>query len=561
MGVQPNIALVYNSQSGNGIAGWGFNISGLSAITRVPKNIYLDEYADGVKNGNYGVYELDGNRLLAVRPGEYGAEGSEYRTEIETFAKITPKWFALNDSPIRFEVIAKDGTFYQYVENNEKTSWQLNYIKFLNGQTINYEYEEKGLCSYIKKITYGNNSVEFFYEIRDDFVPVHFDQKKDTINRTLHKIICRQADAIFREYTLEYTKDYYSRLVKITKSNGGGEMYNPTIFEWGISAENGMNVIENINIQKNNEVNFADMTYFSADINGDGLSDLFGVHNHNLYYYIASKESDGNIKFTPTKSYPIDKKINIESSLKSRVAGNSIISLGDGKHGLLFFSHSNKLKFTFAMENSCQEIEISSMTPATATPVYAVGDMDNDGRTEIIYFERESKNKKFPGKIVKLRKTGNEIKYDVIDITINTGSGDPQPRKLYISDFDGDGMNDFLVLTKNGYLIYYNNGGTFENMFSEKNKITSKDFDSDYSRVRMGDFNGDGLPDLLLNEPNNNNWHIAFNNGGRQPFVKTPCSTLTGYNFKEETRMSVLSWILMEMGNTTLSLMIQNTTI
>lgn len=37
-GLVPEIALVYNSQSGNSIAGYGWTIAGLSSISRVQKN-------------------------------------------------------------------------------------------------------------------------------------------------------------------------------------------------------------------------------------------------------------------------------------------------------------------------------------------------------------------------------------------------------------------------------------------------------------------------------------------------------------------------------------------
>ena len=42
-GMEPKISLVYNSQAGDGIMGWGWSIGGLSAITRVNKNQYFDE--------------------------------------------------------------------------------------------------------------------------------------------------------------------------------------------------------------------------------------------------------------------------------------------------------------------------------------------------------------------------------------------------------------------------------------------------------------------------------------------------------------------------------------
>ena len=52
----PNIALAYNSQSGNGMAGWGWNISGLSIITMGGKSKFIDGKTIGS--------QFDGNIIL-----------------------------------------------------------------------------------------------------------------------------------------------------------------------------------------------------------------------------------------------------------------------------------------------------------------------------------------------------------------------------------------------------------------------------------------------------------------------------------------------------------------
>ncbi len=106
-GMAPKLALVYNSQSGNGLFGMGWSLSGLSAITRCPRTRAQDGMIGGVNFDANDRYCLDGQRLVLVS-GTYGAAGSEYRTERESFSKIVANGTAGN-GPASFTVKTKAG--------------------------------------------------------------------------------------------------------------------------------------------------------------------------------------------------------------------------------------------------------------------------------------------------------------------------------------------------------------------------------------------------------------------------------------------------------------------
>ncbi|HCO67339.1 MAG TPA: hypothetical protein DIT04_06245, partial [Dysgonomonas sp.] len=63
-GLQPTLAISYNSQGMNGVVGWGFNISGLSTISRGPKNFFYDGSEKGLTFATGDAYYLDGKRLI-----------------------------------------------------------------------------------------------------------------------------------------------------------------------------------------------------------------------------------------------------------------------------------------------------------------------------------------------------------------------------------------------------------------------------------------------------------------------------------------------------------------
>ena len=80
-GMQPQISIVYNSQGGNGLLGVGWDIAGLSAITRTGRTLYHDNVISTMNLDNDDRYLLDGNRLM-VYLGSYGDIGTVYTTEI-----------------------------------------------------------------------------------------------------------------------------------------------------------------------------------------------------------------------------------------------------------------------------------------------------------------------------------------------------------------------------------------------------------------------------------------------------------------------------------------------
>ena len=86
-GMAPTLSLHYDSSGGNGLMGMGFNLQGLTAITRVPQNYAQNGQIHGVDFTNEDRFALNGQQLVGVWD-HYGANGAEYRTYIDSQARI-----------------------------------------------------------------------------------------------------------------------------------------------------------------------------------------------------------------------------------------------------------------------------------------------------------------------------------------------------------------------------------------------------------------------------------------------------------------------------------------
>lgn len=87
-GLQPSIALTYNSQQGNGYLGVGWGLSGLSSIYRCNLTYAQDAAPAPVALVTGDGYCMDGQRLR-LTGGTYGTAGSTYQTEVANFVNVT----------------------------------------------------------------------------------------------------------------------------------------------------------------------------------------------------------------------------------------------------------------------------------------------------------------------------------------------------------------------------------------------------------------------------------------------------------------------------------------
>ncbi|NQZ11384.1 MAG: VCBS repeat-containing protein, partial [Algicola sp.] len=310
--VEPNLALAYNSQGGNGLTGVGWKLQGLSSIHRCPTNLTDDGYIDGVDFDDNDQFCLDGQRLVAIS-GVYGASLTEYRTQNESFKRIHSYGTAGN-GPMFFLVTNKLGHMLQYgVSDDSRVEvqgqadvmlWKLNKTedRFGNFQTISY-YEDNAIGeSYPLRIDYtGNyatgltayNSVQFSYETRSDDTRVYRAGASVKNTQRLTRIGIYNGSQVAREYQLAYEATdtiKSSRLASITECGSDGSCLNPTTFEWGVDSHStgSRSLYTTTNWGGSN-------TTFTGDFNGDGLVDIASGSGSSMYmrlfdgYYFDSE--------------------------------------------------------------------------------------------------------------------------------------------------------------------------------------------------------------------------------------------------------------------------------
>lgn len=110
-GMEPSVSVNYNSQGGNGLLGYGWNISGISMITRTPPTRFYDGFLDAVKFNKHDAFTWNGKRLIKI--GGIGDGDTLYTTQAEGYTRIVASGSSGN-GPLYWTITLKNGTKMTY---------------------------------------------------------------------------------------------------------------------------------------------------------------------------------------------------------------------------------------------------------------------------------------------------------------------------------------------------------------------------------------------------------------------------------------------------------------
>jgi RHS repeat-associated protein len=255
-GVQPKLSIWYVSQNPNGLLGQGFTLQGLSSITRCQASLKLDHYNGGIGFDGRDRYCLDGQRLVKISDDgrDYGAAGSIYHTENETWTKVSAVG-QCGTGPCSFTAINKDGWTLEFgvsdsgvplFNASEIAAWQIKSSTDLNGNriTVSYRFDASTLQNLPVEILYTENrgagiaatrKVTFEYETRSQQIPRYAGGYSFKLKDRLKRIRTWFDGVAVLEYNLSYYTSSGTRadlLASVQKCTPQAQCFPATTFTY-----------------------------------------------------------------------------------------------------------------------------------------------------------------------------------------------------------------------------------------------------------------------------------------------------------------------------------------
>lgn len=511
-GMKPNLSVKYNNSIKNGLFGYGFELIGLSIINRIPSDYFHDGKVSVINFTDDDHFALDGQRLVSVsNPYLYQIE---YRFENNTFTKILSKGRRYN--PISFKAYTKSGLIYDYIsaakalgrEQTDSTMfWLVSKVSDTKGNyfTINYDGDATTNEFYPTRIDYtGNDEAGLipYASLRLNYIsnPYSPDTYVSGIKVRNSKII--SCISLFIEnqevktFNFEYQiVNHKYQLSKVTERASNGEFINPTKFTWENLSDF---KVEKCDYSQTSQIHKA--TLAVGDFNGDGLADFLAFpENENAgwdgWKLFVSHGTSFELVATGNWNFKEDK-------LEQVLCGDFN---GDGYTDVVIKRcHSGKwhncdLYITSVSKEGNVNLSFSKCILSLNTDynIQSV-ELNGDGASDLFAWLLNSKECKL---IISSPITDG---INPLGYTAERYCSEIWDR-VEFGDFNGDGLTDVMNLTDDSNYIMYSDGvGTLTSQ--KQNSWPNK-----HHYMELGDFNGDGKTDMLLTgwskDPNISGWN------------------------------------------------------
>ena len=561
--VAPQVNLGYTSGSGNGIAGYGWNISGITSISRMGKTIEKDGELKGVQLDYSDYYSFNGQRLI-LKTGEYGKDGAEYQTEKYSNVKIKSFGVANNilqilPMPRYWEVTFEDGSQAWYgqietIQDDSRTPIEYNITKWKDaqGNYITYNYTQSNNVAVISSIQWGGNEtlnkphfneIIFNYNTRDFKEASYVAGTQFIQDKLLSNVIVKTNGTQFKKYEIAYKKlgNNYQFVDSVTEKNSQDQSANAVIFE---------NQTDNFNQPATfaQDSRFDDIyeSKISGDFNGDGKMDFFKdntlmfsrfegggnfittnfyITDSNSTYSISNSNLTSSFKEANGVLNPKDHIFNFQYQNGNKKIYLNIYGFDNNNFVLKKNIEINTAGFTSLYQiNNIPTLYCSSSGVNITQYKYAVVntynvDSNGDGIIEPII-----RIKQYYNRICGIPGMGGVTQEflgadTLFQINYETGQMielDSSIKPQVVADFNGDGRTDILSVSDNIVKVYEKSLSS--NQYSLSFSTTKESLDE---IIYLGDFNGDGKTDILAPiAQDSSDWrmYISTGNGFRKEY-------------------------------------------
>ncbi len=518
-GMSPHLSIVYDSSKGDGLLGYGFDFSGISLISRAPRNLYRDGKADVIRFDGNDRFMLDGMRLTLVSTT---ASQREYRTENNTFARIAAE--GDKNNPSRFIVHTKDGITREFTNAKTLNGISGNSLYWLetkvsdtkgNYYTISYGSDPEYNEFWPLRIDYTGNegaglapfaSVSFSYTTSNSSVS-YISGIKTRRSHAIKSIICKYGESTVRKYDIEYFNTNNILKIKSITESTDRDSKRLTIFNWNDNIPGGTVYAGTLTYSGATQANV-----ITGDFNGDGKTDILvrPIYSDRLEYQVYLSNGNSFVKACDSSFSIVEKEGKTGKYIENVVSGDFN---GDGYDDIVvergnhpFYLIDLYLSNVDGNGNYSLSYETTIVRSLNSKHVMYATDINCDGAADLIVRGGYTSSDYC---MLISESSENGIKPLVRQSDRETLPGSNTWNNVYLVDLDGDGTVEMLNMCKDNYCIMYEiepNG-----KLNPKKKFT---FGTGY--FCMGDFNADGKTDVITMGTDKDpsvNWEMNFSTG------------------------------------------------